>query len=199
MTVRNEGEESFEFQFLLHSYWKISVSLRMINPGEDIAHYGPRTSPRLASLACRVPSTSTRSWTRAHTSRRTTHSSSLAKSTASTRRSPKTQLPSSKMASPASMSSATTSRTPSPGTHGSRRQRPWATSRQMMATRTWSALRLARWMAGRSWRRARSGRVVSSSRACFKRVEHHVRGRQGGVNRRIMRLGSTNGFSRQVG
>ncbi|EAT86467.2 hypothetical protein SNOG_06636 [Parastagonospora nodorum SN15] len=24
MTVRNEGEESFEFQFLLHSYWKIS-------------------------------------------------------------------------------------------------------------------------------------------------------------------------------
>lgn len=26
MTVRNEGEESFEFQFLLHTYFKIEVS-----------------------------------------------------------------------------------------------------------------------------------------------------------------------------
>jgi len=171
MTVRNEGEESFEFQFLLHSYWKISVGLHLpLILSTWVANLLFRTSPRSASPACPAPSTSTRSSTQAHTSKRTTPSSSRARSTASTRRSPRTPPLSSRTASPASMSSATTSRTRSPGTRGSRRQRPWATSRQTTATRPWSASRSALWTAGRSWRRARSGKAVSWSRACCKRL-----------------------------
>jgi galactose mutarotase-like enzyme len=134
MTVRNEGEESFEFQFLLHSYWKVQVRLLHRHAGW-YANRRDRTSPRSASPACPAPSTLTRSSTRPHTSKRTTPSRSPAKLTASTRRSHKTQLRSLKTESPALMSSATMSGTRLPGIRGSRRPRLWATSRPTTATR----------------------------------------------------------------
>jgi galactose mutarotase-like enzyme len=135
MTVRNEGEESFEFQFLLHSYWKIQVSILYSCTVQYVADRLYRTSPRSASPACLVLSTSTRFSTRLRTSKRTMLSSLPAKSTVSTKRSHKIRLPSSRMESPASMSFVTTSGTQLPGTHGLRRQRPWATSRPTTATR----------------------------------------------------------------
>lgn len=55
---------------------------------------------------------------------------------------PKTLPRSSRTASPASTWCEITSRTPSSGTPGSRRQRLWVTSRQMTTTNTWYALKL---------------------------------------------------------
>ena len=50
VNVRNEGDQSFEFQFLLHTYLRIKVCAYLNTFGEGANHL--RTSQRLPSTVC---------------------------------------------------------------------------------------------------------------------------------------------------
>lgn len=71
MNVRNEGEKSFEFQMLLHTYFKIKVSRSFgsFEPRSKVTSH--RTSLKSRLTACLALSTSTRCSMHRHTRRRT--------------------------------------------------------------------------------------------------------------------------------